>query len=228
MESVKVLVIEDEVALADAIRRGLVAEGFEVDLVHNGREGLELGLERRHDAIVLDILLPGMNGYKVCENLRAAEVWTPILMLTAKDGEYDEAEALDTGADDFLSKPFSFVVLVARLNALSRRTQVRAQTLTAGSLTLDPATMSCTRNGHEIALTPRECSLLEALLKRDGAVAPKQELLTEVWGETFEGDPNIVEVYIGYLRKKIDADHDHKIIQTVRGIGYRLVGEPPT
>ncbi|HEY1740903.1 MAG TPA: response regulator transcription factor [Acidimicrobiia bacterium] len=222
----KVLVVEDEVALADAIRRGLVAEGFEVDLVHNGREGLELGLERRHDAVVLDILLPGMNGYKVCENLRAAEVWTPILMLTAKDGEYDEAEALDTGADDFLSKPFSFVVLVARLRALGRRTQVRAQTLSVGSLTLDPATMSCTRDGQEIALTPRECSLLEALLKRDGAVAPKQELLTEVWGEGFQGDPNIVEVYVGYLRKKIDADHDHKIIQTVRGIGYRLVGEP--
>jgi two-component system OmpR family response regulator len=226
MGVVKVLVVEDEVALADAIRRGLVAEGFEVDLVHNGREGLELGLERRHDAVVLDILLPGMNGYKVCENLRAAEVWTPILMLTAKDGEYDEAEALDTGADDFLSKPFSFVVLVARLRALGRRTQVRAQTLSVGSLTLDPATMSCTRDGQEIALTPRECSLLEALLKRDGAVAPKQELLTEVWGEGFQGDPNIVEVYVGYLRKKIDADHDHKIIQTVRGIGYRLVGEP--
>ncbi|HEY3832972.1 MAG TPA: response regulator transcription factor [Acidimicrobiia bacterium] len=222
----KVLVVEDEVALADAIRRGLVAEGFEVDLVHNGREGLELGLERRHDVVVLDILLPGMNGYKVCENLRAAEVWTPILMLTAKDGEYDEAEALDTGADDFLSKPFSFVVLVARLRALGRRTQVRAQTLSVGSLTLDPATMSCTRDAREIALTPRECSLLEALLKRDGAVAPKQELLTEVWGEGFQGDPNIVEVYVGYLRKKIDADHDHKIIQTVRGIGYRLVGEP--
>jgi two-component system OmpR family response regulator len=226
MGVVKVLVVEDEVALADAIRRGLVAEGFEVDLVHNGREGLELGLERRHDVVVLDILLPGMNGYKVCENLRAAEVWTPILMLTAKDGEYDEAEALDTGADDFLSKPFSFVVLVARLRALGRRTQVRAQTLSVGSLTLDPATMSCTRDAREIALTPRECSLLEALLKRDGAVAPKQELLTEVWGEGFQGDPNIVEVYVGYLRKKIDADHDHKIIQTVRGIGYRLVGEP--
>lgn len=220
------LVVEDEVALADAIRRGLVAEGFEVDLVHNGREGLELGLERRHDAICLDILLPGMNGYKVCENLRAAEVWTPILMLTAKDGEYDEAEALDTGADDFLSKPFSFVVLVARLRALGRRTQVRSQTMTVGPLTLDPSTMSCTRDGHEVALTPRECALLEALLRRDGAVAPKHELLTEVWGETFEGDPNIVEVYVGYLRKKIDADYDHKIIHTVRGIGYRLVAEP--
>ena len=139
MDTVKVLVVEDEVALADAIRRGLAAEGFEVDLVHNGREGLELGLERRHDAIVLDILRPGMNGYKVCENLRAAEVWTPILMLTAKDGEYDEAEALDTGADDFLSKPFSFVVLVARLRALGRRTQVRAQTLSAGSGNGDPS-----------------------------------------------------------------------------------------
>ena len=222
----RVLVVEDEERLALGIQRGLEAEGFAVDVALDGDDGLWRAREHPYDAIVLDIMLPGTNGFRICSTLRDENNWTPILMLTAKDGEYDEAEALDTGADDFLSKPFSFVVLVARLRALGRRTQVRAQTLTVGSLTLDPATMSCTRDGAEIALTPRECSLLEALLKRDGAVAPKQELLTEVWGEGFQGDPNIVEVYVGYLRKKIDADHDHKIIQTVRGIGYRLVGEP--
>ena len=167
--AVRVLLVEDEVALADAVRRGLVAEGFTVDVVHDGRDGLRAGLDRRHDAIVLDILLPGLNGYKVCEQLRAQGVWTPILMLTAKDGEYDEAEALDTGADDFLSKPFSFVVLVARLRALGRRTQVRPAALSAGSLTLDPATATCTRAGQEVSLTPRERSLLEALMRREGA-----------------------------------------------------------
>src|SRR5690242_12514962 len=210
IEPVKVLVVEDEVALAGAVRRGLEAEGFEVDVVNNGREGLKVGLERRHDAIVLDILLPGMNGYKVCEQLRGQGVWTPILMLTAKDGEYDEAEALDTGADDFLSKPFSFVVLVARLRALARRTQVRPTALSAGTLTLDPASATCSRGGREVALTPRERSLLEALLRREGATASKPDLLREVWGPEFDGDPNIVEVYVGYLRRKIDDGFDHK------------------
>ncbi len=221
----RVLVIEDEVTLADAVRRGLESEGFDVDVVHDGRDGLALGLERRHDVIVLDILLPGLNGYRVCKQLREAAVWTPILMLTAKDGEYDEAEALDTGADDFLSKPFSFVVLVARLKALGRRTQVKAGAIQTGSLVLDPATAGCTRSGTEIPLTRREYALLEAMMRRDGGVAPKQELLKEVWGPDFEGDPNIVEVYVGYLRKKIDSAAAHKMIQTVRGIGYRIVPE---
>ena len=215
--------IEDELTLADAVRRGLEAEGFDVDVVNDGLLGLEIGLQRRHDAILLDILLPGMNGFKVCETLRANEVWTPILMLTAKDGEYDEAESLDTGADDFLSKPFSFVVLVARLRALARRTQARAAALCVGPLSLDPSTGTCFRDDREIPLTRREYSLLEALLRRDGAVAPKHDLLREVWGNDFEGDPNIVEVYMGYLRKKIDIDHDHKLLNTVRGIGYRVL-----
>jgi DNA-binding response OmpR family regulator len=222
---VRVLLVEDEVGLADAVRRGLIAEGFGVDVVHDGRDGLRAGLERRHDAIVLDILLPGMNGYKVCENLRAQGVWTPILMLTAKDGEYDEAEALDTGADDFLSKPFSFVVLVARLRALGRRTQVRPAALSAGSLTLDPGNATCSREGREVSLTPRERSLLEALLRREGAAASKTDLLREVWGPEFDGDPNIVEVYVGYLRRKIDDGYDHKLLQTVRGVGYRIVAD---
>ena len=225
MVRMRVLMIEDEIALADAVRRGLIAEGFEVEVVHDGKIGLEIGLERRHDAILLDILLPGLNGFKVCELLRAADVWTPILMLTAKDGEYDEAESLDTGADDFLSKPFSFVVLVARLHALARRTQARPTVLELGPLALDPGTAGCTRDGTEISLTRREYALLESLLRRAGAVAPKQELLREVWGPEFEGDPNIVEVYVGYLRKKIDADATTKLIHTVRGVGYRIVVE---
>jgi DNA-binding response OmpR family regulator len=221
---VRVLVIEDEVALAEAIARGLTTEGFEVDVVHDGLEGVNRARAGTYGAIVLDILLPGMNGWKVCSTLRGEDNWTPILMLTAKDGEYDEAEALDTGADDFLSKPFSFVVLVARLRALARRgDRPRAVAMNAGSLHLDPATRTCSRADTPISLTTREFALLEALMRRDGDVASKQELLDEVWGHEFAGDPNIVEVYVGYLRKKIDAPFDTQSIVTVRGAGYRVV-----
>jgi two-component system OmpR family response regulator len=221
---VRVLVVEDEVALAQAIERGLRAEGFDVDVVHDGLDGLWRAREGEYGAIVLDILLPGMNGYRVCRQLRDDGVWTPILVLTAKDGEYDEAEALDTGADDFLSKPFSFVVLVARLRALARRSgTARPAVLRAGSLSLDVATRACARDGNEITLTHREFALLEALLRRDGTVAPKRELLDDVWGTDFTGDPNIVEVYAGYLRRKIDEPFGTRTLQTVRGVGYRLV-----
>ena len=223
------LVVDDEVHLAEAIQRGLLAEGFEVDLAHDGLDGLWRAREHDYGAIILDILLPGMNGYRVCQTLRDEGVRTPILMLTAKDGEYDEAEALDTGADDFLSKPFSFVVLVARLRALARRSgHYRDSTLTYGALELDPATATCRREGRDIGLTRREFALLEALMRREGAVAPKLDLLTEVWGDDADCDPNIVEVYVGYLRKKIDQDAPHKLIQTVRGHGYRLLTEPRT
>ncbi len=202
----------------------MTAEGFDVDIVHDGLDGLWRAREAGYGAIVLDLLLPGMNGYKVCATLRDENVWTPILMLTAKDGEYDEAEALDTGADDFLSKPFSFVVLVARLRALARRGAVaRPPLLTVGSLTLDPATRTCRRGNDDIALTAREFSLLEALMRRAGDVVPKQQLLDEVWGLDFAGDPNIVEVYVGYLRRKIDAGCNAPFIMTVRGAGYRVV-----
>ena len=174
-------------------------------------------------AIVLDILLPGMNGYKVCRTLREEHIWTPILMLTAKDGEYDEAEALDTGADDFLSKPFSFVVLLARLRALIRRgAPPRPNTLTLGSLTLDPGTRQVHRDGQAIRLTAREFALLEFLMRKDGNVASKIEILDHVWGIDFAGDPNVVEVYIGYLRKKIDAPFGLETVQTVRGAGCLL------
>ena len=167
-----------------------------------------------------------MNGYRVCAALREAGVWTPILMLTAKDGEYDEAEALDTGADDFLSKPFSFVVLVARLRALARRGEhPRAEPLTIGDLVLDPGSRTCRRGDDAITLTAREFALLEALMRRQGDVASKQELLDEVWGREFAGDPNIVEVYVGYLRRKVDAPFSTRTLLTVRGAGYRAVAD---
>ena len=171
------LVIEDEVHLGEVVRRGLAAEGFDVELTHDGLDGLWRARERRYAAIVLDLLLPGMNGFEVCRTLRDEGIGTPILMLTAKRGEYDEAEALDTGADDFLSKPFSFVVLVARLRALARRGASRPPTLTVGDLVVDPAARTCHRDGTAVALTPRELALLAALLRRDGDVAPKHDLL---------------------------------------------------
>lgn len=219
----RVLVVEDEVALAEAVRDGLVAEGYDVDVVHDGTDGLWRAREGSYDAIVLDILLPGLNGYKVCETLRAEGVWTPILMLTAKDGEWDEAEALDTGADDFLSKPFSFVVLLARLRALFRRgAPPRPVVLEVGPLRLDPGTRRLERAGEAIRLTAREFALLEYLLRRDGQVASKAEILDHVWGIDFAGDPNVVEVYVGYLRKKVDVPFDSHLIRTVRGAGYRI------
>jgi two-component system OmpR family response regulator len=221
----RVLMIEDEVPLAEAVGRGLRREGFEIEYAHDGLTGLDRARAGAFDAIILDILLPKMNGYKVCETLRGEGIWTPILMLTAKDGEYDEAEALDTGADDFLSKPFSYVVLVARLRALLRRGAPKVATLQIGSLSLDPTHRSCRRDGREIELTRREFTLLEALMRRDGAVASKDDLLDEVWGPTFEGDRNIVEVYVGYLRRKIDDGAEHRMLHTVRGAGYRIVAD---
>ncbi|MBN2114713.1 MAG: response regulator transcription factor [Acidimicrobiia bacterium] len=219
----RLLVVEDEVRLAQALKLGLEAEGFEIDLAHNGLTGLSMAMEGRYDALVLDILLPGMNGYKVCAEMRAAGNWTPILMLTAKSGEYDEAEALDTGADDFLSKPFSYVVLVARLRALVRRgSGARPVPCQVGDLRLDPATRTCERGGVPIHLTPREVDLLEALMTRAGEVVSKQELLDRVWGPDSGVDPNVVEVYLGYLRRKIDRPFDRDTLQTVRGVGYLL------
>jgi two-component system, OmpR family, response regulator len=223
----RVLVVEDEVHLADAIADGLTAEGFDVDAVHDGLDGLWRAREGSYDAIVLDILLPGMNGYRVCQTLREEEVWTPILMLTAKDGEWDEAEALDTGADDFLSKPFSFVVLLARLRALFRRgAPPRPAVLELGPLRLDPGSRHLARGDDDVALTAREFALLEYLMRRDGNVASKSEILDHVWGMDFAGDPNVVEVYIGYLRRKIDQPYGTTLIRTVRGAGYRLCADP--
>ncbi|HKY77313.1 MAG TPA: response regulator transcription factor, partial [Acidimicrobiia bacterium] len=201
----RVLVVEDERHLAGGIKRGLEAEGFAVDIELDGRNGLERANEGDYDAIVLDIMLPGMNGYKVCSSLREAGNWTPIIMLTAKDGELDEAEALDTGADDFLSKPFSYIVLVARIRALLRRGgRERPPVLDVGDLRLDPAAHRAWRGDVEISLTPRQFSLLEYLMRKAGEVVSKAEILEHVWDYAFEGDPNIVEVYIRHLRKRID------------------------
>ena len=224
---VRVLVVEDEIHLAQAIEEGLRAEGFDIELSHDGLDGLWRARERAYGAIVLDILLPGMNGYKVCATLRQEGIWTPILMLTAKSGKYDEAEALDIGADDFLSKPFSFVVLVARLRALARRDAgPRPRELMAGNLALDPVQRTCRRGEVPIDLTRREYALLEALLRHADTGVTKVQLLREVWGEDFFGDANVVEVYVGYLRRKIDLPFGTRSLQTMRGIGgYRLIAD---
>jgi two-component system, OmpR family, response regulator len=220
---VRVLVVEDEVRLAEFIKKALDAEGFDVEVTHDGLDGLWRARERPYGAIVLDILLPGMNGYKVCQTLRQEGVWTPILMLTAKKGVYDEAEALDTGADDFLSKPFSLVVLSARLRAIARRGDTpRPNQLVAGDLTLDPVHRTCRRGDVPIELTRREYALLEALVRRAGDGVTKARLLREVWGDDFDDD-NVVEVYVRYLRRKIDTPFGRRSLQTVRSIsGYRL------
>jgi DNA-binding response OmpR family regulator len=222
----RVLVVEDEAVLAEGVRRGLEAEGFATDVAANGVDGLWMATEHPYDAIVLDILLPGMNGYKVCAELRAAGVWTPILMLTAKDGDLDEAEALDTGADDYVTKPFSYVALVARLRALIRRGGAeRPAVLEAGDLRLDPAEHRAWRGDVELALTGRELALLEYLLRCEGSICSKTDIVDHVWDGSFDGDLNIVEVYIGHLRAKIDRPFGRSSIQTVRGAGYRLAAD---
>jgi len=219
----RILVVEDEQRLGAALKRGLEREGFGVDVAETGTEGLWLATEAAYDAIVLDVLLPGMNGFQVCAELRSRGRWTPILMLTAKDGPLDEVEALDTGADDFLSKPFEYPVLLARLRALLRRGGgERPVVMTAGDLRLDPAEHRCWRGEQEVSLTRREFSVLELLLRRKGDVLSKAQILEHVWDFAFDGDPNIVEVYVAYLRRKIDAPFGRRSIETIRGVGYRL------
>ncbi|MEU7695134.1 response regulator transcription factor [Microbispora hainanensis] len=221
----RVLVVEDERRMAAALRRGLQAEGFAVDLAHDGNEGLHLARVGDYDVVVLDIMLPGMSGYNVCKQLRAEENWVPILMLSAKDGEYDMADGLDLGADDYLTKPFSYVVLVARLRALLRRGGGRRPAvLRAGDLSLDPAARTVTRGEAPVELTPREFALLEYLMRRPGEVVSKPEILEHVW-DTYDTDPNVVEVYVGYLRRKIDTPFGRAALQTVRGAGYRLASD---
>jgi DNA-binding response OmpR family regulator len=220
---VRVLVIEDERRLAAAVRRGLTAEGFAVDITHDGVDGLHRAREGGYDAVVLDIILPGISGYQVCERLRAEGNWVPVLILSAKDGEYDQADGLDLGADDYLTKPFSYVVLAARLRALLRRgAQPRPAVLTAGDLSLDPASHRVRRGGTEIKLTAREFELLEYLMRRAGSVVTKAELAEHVWDSETVTDLNVVEVYAGYLRRKIDTPFGRRSLETLRGAGYRL------
>ncbi len=220
---VRILVVEDERRLAELLKDGLTNEGFAVDLAHDGREGLWMATEQPYDVIVLDVMLPSLHGYEVCTRLREAGNWTPILMLTAKDGEYDEAEALDTGADDYLAKPFSYVVLLARLRALMRRGgRERPTVLTVGDLRVDPAGLKCSRGDIQIGLTPKEFAILHCLARHPGEVVSKSELLARAWDFAYDGDSNVVEVYISALRRKIDKPFGRTSLTTVRGAGYRL------
>ncbi len=219
----RVLLVDDEKRLVEVLKRGLQREGFVVDTASDGDEGFWLAQENDYDAIILDIMLPQRNGYQVCADFREAGVWSPILMLTAKQGEYDHAEALDTGADDFLTKPFSYVVLVAHLRALIRRTvRSRPPILSVGELRMDPARHRCWRGETEIELTPRQFSLLELFMSHPGEVLSKTKILERVWDDSSEMDVNIVEVYVGYLRRKIDVPFSRSSIQTLRLVGYRL------
>jgi two-component system OmpR family response regulator len=216
---VRLLVVEDEARLATALQRGLQGEGFAVDVAADGPTGLEMARHGGYDAMILDVMLPGLSGYRVVRQLRAEEHWLPVLMLSAKDGEYDQADGLDCGADDYLTKPFSYVVLLARIRALLRRgAPQRPTVLTVGELRLDPAERRVTLDGTEITLTAREYALLEYLMRRAGEVVSKTELLDHVWDASIETAPNAVEVYVGYLRRKLGRD----ILETVRGAGYRL------
>ena len=217
----RVLLVEDEEHLATAVQRGLAAESFRVEVAHDGQTGLAKALTGEFDVVVLDIMLPGLSGYRICQEMRRQKVWTPVLMLTAKDGEYDEADAFDLGADDYLTKPFSFVVLVARLRALVRRgAPARPVAVTVGDLTIDPARHSVAVGDEPVSLTPREFALLLFLGRHQESVQSKREILDNVWDAHYDGDPNIVEVYVGYLRKKLAAASAR--IETVRGVGYVL------
>jgi DNA-binding response OmpR family regulator len=219
---VRTLLVEDEVRLASYLKRGLEREGFAVDVAGDGQEGLWMATNHPYDAIVLDIMLPKLNGYQVCIEIRKRGIWAPVLMLTAKDGDLDEAEALDSGADDFVTKPFSFVVLLARLRALARRgSNPRPALLQVGDVKLDPAEHRVHIGTEEVVLTPTEFSVLEVLMRQPGQVVAKAAILDSCWDWAFEGDPNIVEVYVHHLRRKLAASNQTKV-RTVRGVGYRL------
>ncbi len=220
----RLLVVEDEQRLAAGLRKGLEAEGFAVDVVHNGTDGIWMARENPFDAIILDVMLPGANGYQVCRTLRGEGNWTPILMLTAKDGVWDEVEGLDTGADDYLAKPFSYAVLVARLRALRRRgAQPRPTVLEAGDLRLDPATRRVWLSRQNKSTSPRVSSRCwSSCCTIPTRCCPRSDILDHVWDFDFDGDPNIVEVYVRRLRTKLP---DQPVIETVRGAGYRLVAD---
>ena len=220
----RVLVVDDEPALLESLRRGLVAGGWAVDTAADGEAGLAMAADEEYDGVGLDIMMPRRNGYEVVREMRRREIWTPVLVLTAKDGEYDEADAFDLGADDYLVKPFSFVVLEARLRALVRRgAPERPAIFEAGSLVVDPAAREVRRGDERLTLTAREYAVLEYLIRNRNQVVSKAQIMRSVWDSAYDGDDNIVEVYIGYLRRKIDTPFGAKSIETVRGQGYRLV-----
>jgi DNA-binding response OmpR family regulator len=219
----RILLIEDDVALAESLAWGLRAEGYVVQIIRDGREGLWHAREGEYDLIILDVMLPSLDGYQICAGLREAGIWTPVLMLTALDDALDQAEGLDLGADDYLTKPFAYPVLLARLRALLRRRATeRPAVLTAAGVSLDPATRKVTRNGRQIALTPGEVTVLEYLLRAGGRSVSKVELLEHCWDASDETDPAVVEVRVHHLRRKLDAPFGTRSIQTVRGAGYRI------
>ena len=222
---VRILIVEDEPLIARAVKEGLESDGYAVDVSDRGDDALWRATEEDYDGIILDVMLPGMNGYVVCRELRDRGIATPVMMLTAKDGEFDQAEGLDTGADDYVTKPFSLVVLLARVRALVRRGPTeRPPVLAAGDLVLDPAERTCRRGDQPIELTPREFSLLRYLLHRRGEPVSKQDLIEHVWADG-EMEANVVQVYVGYLRRKIDEPFGRGAIETVRGHGYRLAAD---
>jgi DNA-binding response OmpR family regulator len=223
----RILMVEDERALAETVRRGLRIEGFIVDIARDGVSGLSAATDNAYDVVLLDLMLPLKNGYDVLKELRQRKIWTPVLMLTAKDGEYDQTDAFDLGADDYLTKPFSFRVLVARIRALIRRgAPERPVVLTLGTLTMDPVNRRVRRGDSVISLTAREYGLLEYLMRRHDQIVSKAEILDHVWDPAFEGADNVVEVYVGYLRRKIDAPFGLQSLRTVRGMGYLLSADP--
>ncbi|WP_460404085.1 response regulator transcription factor [Actinophytocola sediminis] len=224
----RILVVDDDERLASLVKRGLEAEGFAVDLAFTGTDGLWLAREHDYDALVLDVMLPGLNGYRVCAQLREEGRWTPILMLTAKDGEFDQAEGLDAGADDYLTKPFSYVVLAARVRALLRRARISrpgGARIRLGDLEVDPAAARCLRAGTEISLTAKEFAILEYLASRAGHAVSKTAIIENVWDFAFDGDVNTVEAHVSKLRRKIDTAFGRRAIETLRGIGYRLAAD---
>ncbi|MEV0645129.1 response regulator transcription factor [Phytomonospora sp. NPDC050363] len=223
----RLLIVEDEKRLAEVVAAGLTAEGYAVDVAGDGRTGLTRARTGVYDLVILDIMLPGLNGYQVCAKLREEGVDTPVLMLTAKDGEYDEAEGLDTGADDYLTKPFSYVVLQARIRALLRRrgSGVAPSVWQFGDLAIEPAGKRCRRGDTEVGLTAKEFAVLEYLAHRVGEIVSKSEILEHVWDFTYDGDVNIVEVYISNIRRKIDTPFGRSAITTMRGAGYRLAAD---
>lgn len=222
----RILVVEDDQKIASAVARGLEAEGYAVEVAANGDDGWWMASEGNYDLVVLDLMLPGRNGFVVCRDLRAAGNWVPILMLTAKDGELDEAEGLDTGADDYLTKPFAFPVLLARVRSLLRRAARRQPVaVTVGALAIDPASRRVSVSGTAVELTRREFDVLEYMIRRRGQAVTKDELLSGVWGFDFAGDPNIVEVYVARLRRKVDDPFATNHITTLRGVGYRIADD---
>ena len=224
----RLLVVEDTARMAELLRRGLVEEGHAVDLVSTGEEAVWMGTENPYDAIVLDLMLPDFDGLEVCRRLRANGQWAPVLMLTARDALGDRVAGLDSGADDYLTKPFSLAELLARLRALRRRgAEPRPAVMRVGDLSLDPAAHEVHRGTTHVSLTPKEFALLEELMRHPGEVLSRTHLIEHVWDFAFEGDSNVIEVYIRYLREKIDRPFRQRSIETVRGVGYRLRAEPP-